>query len=125
MPALTHRSPMRCTVNACFQVRRPDGTLANSALFVLDSATHFIGRVGRNAFRGPGFLGGDMSLRKNFQITERIHMQVGLNAYNFLNHANYGTPYPNTNAPFFGVTAFMQTPPTSLRTELLRRLRRT
>jgi hypothetical protein len=102
-----------CTVNACFQVRRPDGTLANSAPFVLDSATDFTGRVGRNAFRGPGFLGGDMSLRKNFEITERIHVQVGLNAYNFLNHANYGTPYPNTNAPFFGVTAFMQTPPTS------------
>ena len=37
-------------------------------------------------------------------------MQVGSSAYNFLNHANYGTPYPNTNAPFFGVTAFMQTP---------------
>lgn len=54
-----------------------------------------------------------MSLRKNFSINERAKFQIGLNAYNWLNHANNGVPYPNTNAPFFGETAFMQTPPTS------------
>jgi hypothetical protein len=80
---------------------------------LLTKATDFSGAVGRNAFRGPGFVGGDMSLRKSFAVTERINLQLGLNAYNWLNHANYGIPYPNTNAPFFGVTAFMQTPPTS------------
>jgi len=36
-----------------------------------------------------------------------------LNAYNFLNHANYGTPYPNANAPFFGESVILQTPPAS------------
>lgn len=98
-----------CTVNACFGV---NGT-GSSAPFLLNSATDFTGTVGRNAFRGPGFLGGDMSLRKNFAVTERVRLQLGFEAYNFLNHANFGVPYPNTNAPFFGVTAFMQTPPTS------------
>ncbi len=102
-----------CTLNPCFQVRNPDGTLPNSAPFVLDSATNFTGRVGRNAFRGPGFVGGDMSLRKNFTVTERVGLQIGVEAYNWLNHANYGIPYPNTNAPFFGSVAFQQTPPTS------------
>jgi hypothetical protein len=76
-------------------------------------STTFTGPVGRNAFRGPGFLGGDMSIRKDFRVTERVGFQLGLNAYNFLNHANYGTPYPNTNAPFFGQVVAMQTPPTS------------
>jgi hypothetical protein len=98
-----------CTLNPCFGIA---GT-GSTAPFLLTTATDFTGTVGRNAFRGPGFLGGDMSLRKNFTITERIRLQLGLNAYNWLNHANYGTPYPNTNAPFFGITAFMQTPPTS------------
>jgi hypothetical protein len=98
-----------CTVNACFGLA---GT-GSTAPFLLTSATNFTGTVGRNAFRGPGFVGGDMSIRKNFTLNERFRLQIGLNAYNWLNHANYGTPYPNTNAPFFGVTAFMQTPPTS------------
>jgi hypothetical protein len=54
-----------------------------------------------------------MSLRKNFRFTERVGFQLGTNAYNWFNHANYGAPYPNTNAPFLGVVAFTQTPPTS------------
>ncbi|HEY0703975.1 MAG TPA: carboxypeptidase regulatory-like domain-containing protein [Candidatus Acidoferrales bacterium] len=77
------------------------------------TSTDFMGSVGRNAFRGPGFLGGDMSVRKNFSLTERMTFQVGLSAYNWFNHANYGTPYPNTNAPFFGSTVFTQFTPTS------------
>jgi len=54
-----------------------------------------------------------MSLRKNFQLTERVNFQLGLNAYNWFNHANYGAPYPSTAAPFFGESQFTQTPPTS------------
>ena len=72
-----------------------------------------MGDVGRNAFRGPGFLGGDVSVKKNFAVTERMTFQLGFSAYNWFNHANYGAPYPNTNAPFFGQVAFTQTAPTS------------
>ena len=77
------------------------------------TSTNFDGPVGRNAFRGPGFLGGDLSVRKNFAITERMTFQLGLSAYNWLNHANFGTPYPNTNASIFGQAVLTQTPPTS------------
>ncbi|HEY0702465.1 MAG TPA: carboxypeptidase regulatory-like domain-containing protein [Candidatus Acidoferrales bacterium] len=78
------------------------------------TSTDFTGDVvGRNAFRAPGFLGGDMSIRKNFKLTERVGFQLGLNAYNFLNHANYGAPYPNNNASIFGQSVITQTPPTS------------
>ena len=80
----------------------------------IPSTTGGFGASARNAFRGPGFLGGDMSVRKNFNITERMTFQIGLNAYNWFNHANYGSPYPNTNGgPFLGVVLFTQTPPTS------------
>lgn len=100
-----------CIVTACFGIA---GGVNSNAPYLFSPATNFTGPlVGRNAFRGPGFLGGDMSLRKNFQITERATFQLGLNAYNWFNHANYGAPYPNTLAPFFGEVAFTQTPPTS------------
>jgi hypothetical protein len=50
---------------------------------LFEPATNFTGDVvGRNAFRGPGFLAGDMSLRKNFRVSERVNFQLGLNAYN-------------------------------------------
>jgi Carboxypeptidase regulatory-like domain len=71
--------------------------------------------VGRNAFRGPGFFGGDASIRKDFKLTERLNFQVGLNAFNVFNHANYGDPANNTSGAVgpFGQTIFMQSPPTS------------
>jgi hypothetical protein len=78
--------------------------------------TDFTGSVvGRNAFRAPGFLGGDLGVRKNFQINERMTFQLALNAYNWLNHANYGAPFPSTGfgPSLFGSTATTQTPPTS------------
>jgi len=89
-----------CIINSCFGAFAPD--------------TNFTGSP-RNSFYGPGFLGGDMSLRKSFVLTERMNMQLSLNAYNFLNHANYGAPYANTNfgPGNFGHTIFTEAPPTS------------
>jgi len=104
LPTFTQRNFSNgrgCVLVACF----------SSADFA--TSTDFMGDVGRNAFRGPGFLGGDMSVKKNFAVTERMTFQIGFSAYNWFNHANYGSPYPNTNAPFFGQVAFMQFTPTS------------
>ena len=104
LPTFTQRNfgnVRSCVLAPCFS----SGDFATSM--------DFMGSVGRNAFRGPGFLGGDMSIKKNFAVTERMTFQLGLSAYNWFNHANYGTPYPNTNAPFFGQVAFMQFTPTS------------
>jgi hypothetical protein len=97
-----------CTVNPCFGIAGSGST----APFLLTKATDFTGAVGRNAFRGPGFVGGDMSVRKNFSITERFKLQLGLNAYNWLNHANFGVPFPSSAGPL-GLTIFAQSPPTS------------
>ena len=104
LPSFTQRNfsnAHACVVAACF----------SSADFATSS--DFMGTVGRNAFRGPGFLGGDVSVKKNFALNERMTFQLGFSAYNWFNHANYGTPYPNTNAPFFGQVEFMQFTPTS------------
>jgi hypothetical protein len=77
------------------------------------TSTNFTGDVvGRNAFRSTGFFGGDASIRKNFNITERVVFQLGLNAFNVFNHGNFGAPYPDTAGPF-GSIVYMNTPPTS------------
>ena len=72
-------------------------------LWALKCNRGVIGTTGRNAFRGPGFIGGDMSIRKNFALTERFKLQIGLNAYNWFNHANYGNNFGGTvGLPSFG-----------------------
>lgn len=108
-----------CIVAGCFGVTYPSGFLTNfstnpNAPYQFAPPTDFIGSVvGRNGFRGPGFLSGDMSLRKNFKLTERVDFQLGLNAYNFLNHANFAmyniNPLAGAN---FGRTTNTQATPT-------------
>ena len=75
-----------CVLNPCWG----PGT-ANT----FSPTSSFVGTVGRNAFRGPGFLGGDMSIRKDFRVYRARWVPTRSRRYNFLNHANYGTPYPN------------------------------
>jgi hypothetical protein len=47
---------------------------------------------GRNAFTGPGYWNSDVSLFKNFSITERFSGQFRLEAFNAFNHVNLGLP---------------------------------
>lgn len=100
-----------CVSSPCFGIA---GT-GSAAPYQFAPASGFNGAVGRNAFRGPGFLGGDMSVRKTFPIRERMNFQLGLEAYNWLNHANYGGPFPQTvfGPSNFGKVIFTETPPTS------------
>jgi hypothetical protein len=93
-----------------------DNAPAGTTPDFVNPGTDFTGSVvGRNAFRAPGFLGGDLGVRKNFHVNERMTFQLALNAYNWLNHANYGAPFPSTGfgPSLFGSTATTQTPPTS------------
>lgn len=56
------------------------------------------GTLGRNTFRGPGFLELDLSLAKRFAITERVHMQLRGDAFNALNRVNLNAPM-SSNVP--------------------------
>jgi hypothetical protein len=51
------------------------------------------GNVGRGSLRGPGLVNVDTSFFKQIKISERLNMQFRAEAFNILNHANYG--YPN------------------------------
>lgn len=74
------------------------------------------GNVGRTLpdVRGPGIVNFDLSLIKDTRILERLRMQFRAEAFNFLNHTNYGnpnvafTPGPdgrNNNALFGTITS--------------------
>jgi hypothetical protein len=51
-----------------------------------------VGNLGRNTFEGPNFFGVDMSLFKNFQITERVGVQLRWEVFNVFNRTNFQLP---------------------------------
>ena len=51
-----------------------------------------LGTSARNTIRGPGFFNIDMSLVKRFVIKERKAVTFRAEAYNFLNHPDFGNP---------------------------------
>jgi hypothetical protein len=48
------------------------------------------GNLGRNVVIGPGFSNVDIALAKNTKITERLTWQIRADAFDILNHANFG-----------------------------------
>jgi hypothetical protein len=46
----------------------------------------------RNNLRGPGFFNLDLAVSKNFPISERMGLKFRAEAYNALNHTNFGLP---------------------------------
>lgn len=51
---------------------------------------------------GPSFANLDVSLRKTFEISERYRLRINLDAFNALNHPNFGVPYLNINSATTG-----------------------
>jgi hypothetical protein len=48
-----------------------------------------LGNLGRNTFVGPGIFQTDMSLTKNFRLTERFNMKFDASAFNVFNRTNF------------------------------------
>jgi Carboxypeptidase regulatory-like domain/TonB dependent receptor-like, beta-barrel len=55
-------------------------------------AVDTFGNVGRNSLRGPRYFDTDLSLFKNFSITERMKAQFQFQFYNIFNHVNLANP---------------------------------
>ncbi len=70
------------------------GRRFNRAAF--DSATPIAqgrqGTLGRNVLRGFPVYQMDMSLRRNFNLTERLNLQFRADAFNIFNHPNFADP---------------------------------
>jgi len=60
------------------------------------------GNSGRNILSSPGFNNLDLSLFKNFTVTERTRLQFRTEFFNFPNHPNFGLPQNALGAGDFG-----------------------
>jgi hypothetical protein len=60
------------------------------------------GTLGRGAIREPGLINVDMALTKNVIFTERLRLQLRIDAFNALNHVNYGVVSGNITTGNFG-----------------------
>jgi hypothetical protein len=60
------------------------------------------GTSGRNILSGPNFSNIDLGLHKKFHVTERTALQLQANAFNLLNHSNFGLPVSNLNSSQVG-----------------------
>jgi hypothetical protein len=67
----------------------------------------------RNQFRGPGFFDTDLSVLKNFKITETVRFAAGANFFNLINHPNFANPDNDLASPTFGTILATTGPPTS------------
>jgi hypothetical protein len=60
--------------------------------------------------KGPSFWDVDASLIKSIKITERVHGQLKISAYNLFNRLNRGDPNLNPSDPNYGTNLFQGAP---------------
>ena len=96
-----------------FAEPNPSGTLPQNLRY---------GNTGRNAFRGPGYFNMNLSLARQFKITERIGLQFRADAIHFTNTPHFNNPNASCSAtatnpsctannPNFGVITGTLSPP--------------
>jgi hypothetical protein len=83
----------------------PGGRRLNSAAFRIPPETGRLGTLGRNSLRGFGAQQVDLAVRRQFEVTESLAVQLRAEAFNIFNHPNFGLPNAALNPlpdPFFG-----------------------
>jgi len=100
----------------------PTTPCLQASQFATGTPTNF-GNIRRNMFRGPGYFNTDLSVTKNFKLTEAMRLAVGANFFNLLNHPNFANPSLPSNGtpmdlatigtPQFGAIQQTLSPPTS------------
>lgn len=71
-----------------------NGYTLNPAAFAVPRVGTF-GNLARNALRGPGFAQLDLTVIKQFRISERLRTELRGEIYNIFNHPNFGSPAAN------------------------------
>jgi hypothetical protein len=73
----------------------------NTAAFAAP-APYTFGNAGVNTLFGPNYVDLDQSVQRKFAITERYAFTFRVDAFNALNHSNWGYPNNFVNTPQFG-----------------------
>jgi hypothetical protein len=84
----------------------PGGWVLNPKAFALPS-TPRQGDLGRNSIHGFGFTQMDTSLGRPFKMRESLSLLFRVDAFNILNHPNFGNPVSNFDDPLFGRSTSM------------------
>jgi hypothetical protein len=84
----------------------PGGRAVNPAAFALPAAGT-LGNAPRNFVRGFGAWQINMAVRREFTIQERLHLQLRAEAFNVLNHPNFGRVDPTRSSATFGQATSM------------------
>ena len=82
---------------------RVDEWISRTAFQRLDPVTQAgqFGNAGRNIARGPSYTNVDLSLVRTVPISG-VRLQLRAEAFNVLNHPNFGLPVADLNSPNFG-----------------------
>ncbi|MEP7364005.1 MAG: TonB-dependent receptor [Acidobacteriota bacterium] len=94
--------------NAALDNPTPERWFDTSA-FVIPAKGSF-GNAGRNILNGPGQQNINVSLLKNFALSEAMRLQFRLEAFNLLNHTNFDLPNLFVGSPTFGRVSSAQSP---------------
>jgi hypothetical protein len=74
----------------------------NLFAFATSNPTGTFGNTSRNQFRSPPAFQMDAQLSRIFQLHEALNMQLRLEAFNVLNHPNFGNPTTSRASGSFG-----------------------
>ena len=81
----------------------------DTSAFVIPTKGTF-GNAGRNILNGPGQQNVNVSLLKNFALTETMRLQFRIEAFNLLDHTNFDLPNLFVGSPSFGRVSSAQSP---------------
>jgi hypothetical protein len=89
-----------------------DEWISRSAFHRLDPMTQAgqFGNAGRNIARGPGYANLDLSLVRNFALSQGTRLELRIESFNVTNHVNFGLPVADLNSANFG-RIFSAAPP--------------
>jgi len=78
------------------------GTQASATGTTAPSAYTGVGTIQRNALTGPGFADVDLSGEKETKLFEGLNFTLRADAFDILNHPNFGQPSGNVQSSTFG-----------------------
>jgi hypothetical protein len=109
-------APHHCTINKSSPTSSCFGSTATANSPYFADPTGFGGQS-RNQFNGPGYFNTDFTLMKGLKVPglESGLFEVGVEAYNVLNHPNFLNPDTNfSDGPGFGVITATASAPSSV-----------
>jgi len=73
----------------------------NPGLYTANALGTF-GNAAHNSLRAPGYFDVDLAVSRQFNLLERLTLHIRAEAFNVMNHPNFGAPNANIASSSFG-----------------------